>query len=803
MRVQVLCFVFVSFCLGVVSSIAGAQTGRIEGRVVHSDGWGVAGVQVEVEGLAVKGESDSQGQYVVSGVPRGTYRVSFALGEVFSTRAEVKVEDGEVTEHVETVNWEVSYAASITVQGASRRAERIVDAPAAITALSAQEVARQSSHGELPRLLGFGAGVELTQSGLYDYSLNSRGFNLGGAMNNRIVTLIDGRDPSLPAVGSQEWSAVAFPLDELDSVEFIRGPGAALYGAGAYNGVLNLVTKPPRDSQGGLVRLGGGELDTRRFEGRHAGALGDGWYYRIGGGFLESQRFSRSRVVETEYAPGRLPLEAGELPSDNVEIAFGSLRFDKDLGSLSLSLETGTADVNNTIVATPAGRNLIETARRPWARFNLNGPRFNVLGFITTRKSDELLLGPAAPTAFDSYNLSLEWQGNVEFDQAKGRLVGGVSVGQRRADSADDLGRQTLLRSLQRSDRYSTFGQVDYRFTGNLRGVVSARFDNSDLYPGRVSPRGALVFAPSPSHTLRLSYGNAFKTPTFSEYFFELPMARPVDLSGIEAGLKPLLGPVSLGFDNVPILLLGNEDLGIEKIRTLELGYNGILGRKTLLTVTYYRNELMDFTTGSLPQVGTSLGRLNPTFGAYEPPPELPDAVSSVILDVLRSALPPDLFASLSNNLDGTPIFAALSFATFGRVETEGVELDLTHAISPRWQFNANYNFFDFEVKEELRENPLVPNAPGHRVAATLSYLGDRFDALVKSRWVESHRWRSGLFDGTVPHYNVVEATLRYALDERITLGVDVANVLDEGHYEVFGGDVLERRAQVYVSYSW
>jgi outer membrane receptor protein involved in Fe transport len=156
------------------------------------------------------------------------------------------------------VDWTVSYVDTITVYSASRQTERITEAPAAITVISEEQIAREGNSGQVPKLLEFTPGAEVTQSGLYDFNFNARGFN--SSLNRRILTLIDGRDPSVPFLGSQEWAAVSFPLDDLASLELVRGPGSALYGADAFNGVLNMVTKAPRFSQGGKVQATGGDL---------------------------------------------------------------------------------------------------------------------------------------------------------------------------------------------------------------------------------------------------------------------------------------------------------------------------------------------------------------------------------------------------------------------------------------------------------------------------------------------------------------------------------------------------------------
>src|SRR5690606_33401083 len=139
---------------------------------------------------------------------------------------------------------------------ASRRAERVTEAPAAVSVIPAAEIAREASHGQLPKLLEFTPGAQVTQSGIYDFNFNTRGLN--SSLNRRVAVIIDGREPSVPFLGSQEWASVSFPLDDLEQAEFVRGPSAALYGANASSGVLNLLTRRPRGSEGGLVRLAGG-----------------------------------------------------------------------------------------------------------------------------------------------------------------------------------------------------------------------------------------------------------------------------------------------------------------------------------------------------------------------------------------------------------------------------------------------------------------------------------------------------------------------------------------------------------------
>ncbi len=780
-----------------------AAGGSLQGRVLQDDGAGLGGVTVMVEGLGRETITDSKGRYAFDGVPEGTYTLAFSLGDR-SAREDVVVSGDRPTAVETRVDWIVTFGETITVLAASRRAERIVEAPAAVTTLTTQEVERWSAAGQLPRLLATTSGAEAPQSGIYDFNLNARGFN--DFVNRRVLTLIDGRDPSIPVfLGGQQWAAISSPLEEFETVELVLGPGAALYGAGAFNGVLNLITKKPRASQGGRARLTFGELNTRRLEARHASDLGAGWYAKVMGGYQENDDFTRSRVGRVEYGSGLLPQEVVPPRLDRNELAFGSLRLDRYLAKgRVLTLEGGTAVFEGTTFVTGSGRFHQTDVDRPWARVNLNSQHWNLLGYYTEYGDDELInLGSGGAQYIDSYNAALEFQGNREFADSRGRVVAGVSYSEQSVDSVDPRGVQTLFESEVSSENQAVFGQVDYYFTDRLRGVLSARWDESDLTDSELSPRAALVFAVTPQHTLRLVYGEAFQRPTLAQLFVEVEVMPALDLSALEAALAPLLGGVPLRFERIPFLAVGNDSLEAETVRGLEVGYFGILGQKVLLTASYFRNELESFTTQFLPQVGTSLGRLNPSFGPYAPPSALSPGASAAVLGALGAALPGQLLVFLSNDADGLPVFALVSFANFGRVDTEGLEINLDYVLNPEWTVDVSYAYFDFETREEIPENPVVPNAPEHRFHLGLTYQGERLGGSLGYRWVDSLQWASGIFAGPVPSYEVVDLSLTYELNDSWQLGLDVANLLDDVHYEVFGGDLLERRALAHVSVNW
>jgi outer membrane receptor for ferrienterochelin and colicins len=785
------------------SGIAQAQeNGRIAGHVNRPDGTPVPGVAVRVEPIGQEVLTDEAGHYEVA-VPPGTYNIVFSLGDRATTESGVEVAAGGVRTVDESVDWEASFAEAITVSSVSRREERITDAPASVTVIPQEEIEQKASSGQVPKLLEYTPGVDFAQSGLYDINFNTRGFN--SSLNRRILTLIDGRDPAVPFLGSQEWAAVSFPMDELSSVELVRGPGAALYGANAFNGVLNMTTKTPRGSEGGQIRLTAGDPDTLRGDFRWAGGFGTDFFLKAVGGYTKSDDFTRSRNTSVEYSSfctstgqtNCLRREAAPLDLTEDTIGFGGLRLDKYFGESLLTVEGGTATLEGPTFQTGIGRVQVTDVKRPWTRLNFNTNHFNFLAYYDQRKAeDQLALASGGRLFEDSSNLHGELQGNVGFGGGKGFLVGGISYHEQEVDTANRQGFQTLLKTPARSeDQQAAFAQVDYSFTEKLKAVVAARVDQSSLHDTQYSPKASLVYALTPNQTLRLTYNEAFQVPNYSEFFLRVVAGAPITaFAPLENALAPLLGGRSLGLRSIPILALGNDRLEVEEITNYELGYTGILSSKLFLSIDYYQGDVENFVTDLLPGV-------NSEYTGYAPPSFLPAAVQAQILATLRGGLGAANFAGLTD-LNGQPTLV-LSYANAGSVDTQGVDVAMNYYITGSWVADLSYSWFDFEVKEKQLGDQLLPNAPENKMSAGLAYHGERFGAALKYRWVDDFAWAAGVFVGFVPSYDVVDLGVNYRITDNIQVGLDVSNLLDEENFQSFGGDIVTRRALGNISFRW
>ena len=146
----------------------------------------------------------------------------------------------------------------------------------------------------------------------------------------------------------------------------------------------------------------------------------------------------------------------------------------------------------------------------------------------------------------------------------------------------------------------------------------------------------------------------------------------------------------------------------------------------------------------------------------------------------------------------------AVSYTNFGEVETQGVDFGLNVFISPEWRAHASYSWFDFNIKDQVPGDPLVPNAPENQASVGLAYVADKFDVGLDFRWVDEFAWSVGtLYRGTVPSYETADLTANYRFTDNWEIGLNVSNVFDNAHYEAFGGDVLGRRALGHVAYRW
>ena len=838
-------------------------TGTVTGTVTRAgEGSALAGVQVTVRNTGQSTVTGTDGRYTLRRVPEGPQTIVFRWLGYSPTEAEVNVEAGSsvtVDAGLEPVAVALT---ELVVEGASRAPERIVEAPAAISVVDPQVLQTTSITGQAPLALQSVPGADVVQSGVNDFNVNARGFN--STLNRRVLVLQDGRDLAIAFLGSQEWNGMTQPLEDVGRLEMVRGPGSALYGANAFSGVVNITTPTAREVLGTKLTLAGGELETFRGDLRHAGVFGDDRFgYKINAGYNRSDTYTRSRTLrdgsslQQEYEPATDEpvgpvLEARPLNGQTadpvtgaplgdrtpLQNAYGSARLDYYLNNGAvLSADGGGAQVENEVFVTGIGRVQVLKAMKPYARLSLAHDRYNIFGFWNSRTSldPQYSLVSGLPLEERSDIFHVEGQQNWNFSSERGRVVYGASYRNTRVNTSGTL--MNLANDDRSDDYYSAYGQLEYKLTPQFRIVGAGRVDDGSLFETQFSPKGALVFSPTESHSFRFSVNRAFQTPNYSEFFLQVPVAAPsTGPFSIEAGIQNYYQAVQASSGSFPpgsfdgltfhtalpwefspqtqALALGNADLEVEKVTGWELGYKGSLSNNIYVTADFYINQLTDFVTDLLPGVNPSFPTFQLTDGGLNVPADLAamDArLASFGLPpthALRAPIPA-LQAGYAATLAGTTIQGApalatmpdgsraivLSYTNAGKVTERGVELGVGYQFTPELRGDVSFTGFDFTVKSQQTGDKLLPNTPSKKANLALSYVGEQgLDANVSLRLVDGYEWAAGIFSGYVPSSEFLNVGAGFRVNNNLRVHATATNVLDQQRFQMYGGSVIGRR---------
>ncbi|MFO0983581.1 MAG: TonB-dependent receptor plug domain-containing protein, partial [Planctomycetota bacterium] len=177
---------------------------------------------------------------------------------------------------------------SVEVTSVARKEQKLAETPSAVYVITQEDI-RRSTARSVPDLLRSVPGLEVAQVNANQWAISARGFNLPFA--NKLLVLIDGRSVYTPLFSGVYWDVQDVLLEDVERIEVIRGPGATVWGANAVNGVINIITKSAKDTQGVLLNAGGG-TEEKRFGGvRYGGQLGEDTYFRVYGKYFARDHF--------------------------------------------------------------------------------------------------------------------------------------------------------------------------------------------------------------------------------------------------------------------------------------------------------------------------------------------------------------------------------------------------------------------------------------------------------------------------------------------------------------------------------
>ncbi|GAB2877788.1 hypothetical protein GCM10027277_53950 [Pseudoduganella ginsengisoli] len=171
----------------------------------------------------------------------------------------------------------IEQLSNIVITSVSRQEERLANAAASVYIISAGDI-RRSGVRTLPEALRLAPNLFVARQDARNYAVTARGF--AGVFANKLLVMIDGRSIYSPLFSGTYWDVPDVVMEDIERIEVISGPGASIWGVNAVNGVINIITKSAKDSQGVLASVVSGS-DEKDGTARYGGELANGGFYRL------------------------------------------------------------------------------------------------------------------------------------------------------------------------------------------------------------------------------------------------------------------------------------------------------------------------------------------------------------------------------------------------------------------------------------------------------------------------------------------------------------------------------------------
>jgi iron complex outermembrane receptor protein len=649
---------------------------------------------------------------------------------------------------------EASSAREVLVVTGSRTSQSLLESGVAVTVIEGEDIVRLpvDDFGDLLRTV---PGVNVAQTGVRDISVTARGAT--STLANSQLALLDGRSIYLDFFGFVAWDLVPIQAQEIERIEVVRGPGSAIWGANAMSGVVNVITKRPKDMLGTTLNVGTAESSVL-----HAGVAGK-VSYKVSAGLFEQSPYDRPVGPVPGAVPPQDYLPFANEGTDQTRIN-AALEWDLGTGGIA-SFGVGRAETSGILHSgigpfRIADGSALSHFKAGWQRgdwrinlaaTSLDGDGVNLL----TRRSD----GTPLPFAFET--------DTVDLNLANTSRLGEVHTLTYGTDYRDnDFLLEIAPEAGQRAE-WGIFLQDEMAFGERWRWSLGARYYKADaLEDPVVMPRTSLVVLLGDEHSLRLTAGKAFRSPSAINEYLDVEILQPV-------------GPLG-----VPATAAGNRAVDEERVTAYEIGYTGIFGNLSL-TADLYRNEQQDsidffvvdfYGPTNLPLPGPALpATVIPCF-AFAPG----TGPGACPLGGLAGVVPSEY-----------------SYRNLGRLVQRGVEVGLSgqHGF---WNWFANASWQDEPDIGGGAEPDDLNVAPSWRVNAGVTRdRGRNFFSLMLGYQDDAY-WADVLaIRASTPAFTQVGATVGWRfVDDRVMFKIVGQNIFDERVQQHIFGDLLSRRVE-------
>jgi len=491
---------------------------------------------------------------------------AIAIGSAFAQRV------GAPTDDLEKLNVDELFSVQVTSVG--RKAQQLSSAPAAVFVLTADDI-RRSGASSIPEALRWVPGLSVLGSDGRSWAISARGSNRLFA--NKMLVMIDGRSLYTPLFSGVIWDAIDLPLEDIEQIEIVRGPGAVMWGPNAVNGVINIITKHAKATKGALVSVATGNEAPGSATARWGRNYGDNLAFRVWG----KAEILRPAYSSPEYYYYFGPVFRDSGLVDNLNSASGHAGF---------RLEGQPSEKDQWMLQgdmSKLGRH--EMISNPMLGPDGGGPAHSGYagGYVQGRwvhsssKTSEGVLQLSYDRSNIDYpfeggdvtNLVVDYQRRVQTGE-RNEFYSGVGFQQYR-----DVSTMTPLLRFEPADGLYRAGDVVIRdewqiVPGRLTGSAGVRLDYNSYHSLEYQPSIRLLYTPNVRSSAWVAASRAVKVPD--------RLDRALNFSRmVEDPALPM---------PVEVQLRGNEHTVSEVERSLEAGYRRQAGQHWSFDVSVFRS---------------------------------------------------------------------------------------------------------------------------------------------------------------------------------------------------------------------
>jgi iron complex outermembrane receptor protein len=455
---------------------------------------------------------------------------------------------------------------NVQVTSVARHPERLIEAASAIQVITQEDI-RRSGATSIPEALRLADNLQVAQKNSHDWAISSRGFNT--ALANKLLVMIDGRTVYTPLYSGVFWDVQDYVLADIERIEVISGPGGTLWGANAVNGVINIITKSAKDTQGLYAQAGGGSRPQDFADLRYGSALGPDTQFRVYGKY-----FDRGSEV----------LANGDSTSDSWRQGRGGFRIDSDASAIDkLTVQGdvygGHEDQQSGGTSDSSGENVLGR----WSRRISDTSDLGLQSYIdrthTSNPAAALIVNGlefAGPGIFkdDLTTYDVDFQHRFRIGTANSIVWGwGFRYSHDVVNNAPSLA--FLPPTLDR-DLYSVFAQDEIALRPDLSLTLGSKLERNNYTGFEVEPNVRLSWILNSKEALWGAVSRAVRTPS------------RIDQDFSEAAPPHF------------VILEGGSDFKSESVVAYELGYRVQLDQQLSASVSSFFNHYDDIRSTTI-----------------------------------------------------------------------------------------------------------------------------------------------------------------------------------------------------------